>query len=212
MTLPLSMLSPLEKGRAEGKLSLECFEKIDLNTLLQMHPEYMEKLEVLREEARVRGWSMEYVDHLARVLGEINLEGVEYQLMPWSPLKARYSIMIDVGTTLPTIKDVKLHKLVYSISTENMREDSIEIDVVKNRITHIDEVFWEWEEGWEKDRMKLLEALDTYKILKWLIEEKKYSLREDYDERKYRKICEYLERIAGKIEETIQYPQQDRVG
>lgn len=207
----MSTLSPLEKGRAEGKLSLECFEKIDLNKLLQMYPEYMRGLELLREEARVKGWNIEYVDHLARVLGELNLEGVEYQLMSWSPLKARYSIMVDIGTTLPIIKEIKLHKLVYSISTENMKEDSIEIDIVKNRITRIDEVFWEWEEGWGKDKMKLLEALDTYKILKWLIEEKKYSLGEDYDEGKYRKVCENLERLVGKIEEIIQYPRQDKV-
>ncbi|MCX8193595.1 MAG: hypothetical protein N3G77_07300 [Nitrososphaeria archaeon] len=194
----MSMLSPLEKGRAHGKLSLECFEKVDLNKMLEKYPEYLREIEMLKK----KDLKIEYVDHLARVLGEIDIDGIDYQLLPWSPLHGNYSILIDVGTTLPIIKNVELDKLVYRISTEKMKNDVIEIDLVKREIIHINEVFWEWEEGLEKESEKFLEALETWRILKWLIEEKGYNLGDRYEEKRYRRISEILERLMEKPEQV----------
>jgi hypothetical protein len=201
----MSVLGPLERGRAEGKLALTAFEKISLEKLLDMEQEVATQLEAFQKEVKEKNWRIEYLDHLAKLSGEININNIEYQIMPWSILKGNYSIMIDIGMIFPTIKEIRLHQLTYSIQTDKMKYDGISVDFIKKEITHINDVFWNWEEGMEKDPEKLLEASETLKVLKWLIEEKNYVLGRDYDLTKYQRICEIIEKSLEK-EQYVQIP------
>jgi hypothetical protein len=189
------MLSPLEGGRAQGKLALTSFEKPELRRLLEMEPEIMRKLEELQREVRDRNWRVEYVDHVAKSTGEIDINDIEYQLMPWSIFKGSYSIMIDVGMVLPIVKETRMHKLIYNIQTDRMKYDNVSIDLVRKEITHVNNVFWNWEEEWKENPEKLLEASETLKVLRWLIEEKGYSLGGEYDPRRCQKMCGALEKL-----------------
>jgi len=191
----LAMLSPLERGRAQGKLVLTSFEKPELGRLLEMEPEVMRELEELQREVRNRNWRIEYVDHVVKSSGEIDINDIEYQLMPWSIFKGSYSIMIDIGMVLPVVREIRLHRLIYNIQTEGMKSDSISIDLVKREIIHVNDVFWNWEEGWKENPGKLLEASETLGVLKWLIEEKGYSLGGEYDPKRYQRISEALGRL-----------------
>lgn len=192
------MISPLERGRAQGKLALTSFEKADLKELLVNEQQIARELEVLQREIKEKAWKLEYSDHIVRKSGEIEINDIEYQLMPWSIFKSNYSIMLDIGTVFPIVKEVRLHKLIYDIATDKMKYDKVSIDLVKKEVTHINEIFWNWEESWENDPEKLVEAFETLKVLKWLIEEKKYVLGNDYDEIKYRRIRELLEKSLEK--------------
>lgn len=49
----MTMLSPLERGRAQGKLTLTSFEKPELRRLLEMEPGIMRELEELREKLEI---------------------------------------------------------------------------------------------------------------------------------------------------------------
>lgn len=184
----MTIVSPLEKGRASGRLYLTSFKKLEISRILERYPEIVRELEEFRREAIEKNWKIEYSDHLAILLGEISLDDIEYQLMPWSLFKGNYSMMIDIGTVLPIVKEIRLDKLIYNIRTDKMKHDDISIDFVRKEIIHVDGVFWNWEEGWERDPEKLLEAIETLKILKWLIEEKGYSLAEEYNPEKYQRI------------------------
>ena len=201
----MSVLGPLERGRAEGKLALTAFEKISLERLLDQEREVAMLLEAFQREVREKNWRIEYLDHLAKVSGEIDINHIEYQIMPWSILKGNYSIMIDIGMILPTIKEIRLHQLTYNIQTDKMKYDGISVDFIKKEITHINDVFWNWEDGMEKDPEKLLEASETLRVLKWLMEEKNYALGKDYNVEKYQRICEIIEKSLEK-EQCMQTP------
>ena len=194
----MTVLIPLERGRAVGRLYLTSFEKLEIGHLLEIEPEIAKELEDLRKEVTEKNWKLDYSDHLAMLSGELHLNNIEYQLMSWSLFKSNYSMMIDIGTVLPVVKEIKLSKLIYNIQTDKMTHDNISIDLVRKEITHVNDIFWNWEEGWEKDPEKLLEAFETLKVLRWLIEEKGYSLKGEPDVEKYRKIRESLE-SSGKI-------------
>lgn len=190
-------VSPLERGRAAGKLSLECLGKIDLDALFRNDPELSNEVRSIQSEIENMGLKYSYVDHFVRFFGELELNDVEYQMMPWSLFKGNYSLMIDIGTVLPIVKDIKLHKFIIGVRTDRAAHDLVVLDIKNREIVRIDETFWGWEDGWENDLEKLSEAADTHYILKWLINQKGFNLSSEYSVRRYQKISEILEKIIN---------------
>lgn len=200
----MAIVSPLEKGRAAGKLFLEYLGQADLDAALRNCPEIASDVQLLQKELEGRGWKHHYVEHLVKVSGEIELGDVEYQLVPWSIFKGNYSLMIDIGTTFPVIKDVRLQKLMLGIKTRHATHDLVVIDAVNKEILHITNIFWDWEDSWENDQAKLSEATDTYWIINWLTEHKGFKLTPEYNVERYQKISEALQKIISKNQQIIE--------
>lgn len=207
----LSIVNPLERGRAAGKLTLECFGKIELDALFKDNPNLANDVESFLSEMKSLGLKHNYVDHVVKMLGELELEDVEYQLMPWSLFKGNYSLMIDIGTVFPTVKEIKLHRLIFGVRTNKASRDLVSIDIISKEVLRIDDVFWKWEDDWENDVEKLSEATDTYYILKWLINQKGFVLSSEFSIKKYQKISETLEKIINN-KQRIEQPENIETG
>ncbi|MEM2991494.1 MAG: hypothetical protein QXQ02_09985, partial [Halobacteria archaeon] len=133
---------------------------------------------------------------------EIEFNGVEYQIVPWSVLRGPYGLFIDTGETFSQLKGVVLKKLVYNVYGRNTFPRAITVDAQNKIITHVNDAFWKWEEDWEKDDKKTLIALETYEILNWFVE-KGFSLHESYAPERYRAL-------AGKFAELAKSRAQEK--
>jgi len=165
---------PLNKGWAKGKLLLEAGEAT-LQEAMKFHPQ----IESMLREIEGKGWMHLYVEHQAKIVGEIEFSGNEYQIVPWSILRGPYGIMIDISSNFPVVKGVKLEKLVYNIYTRKTFPRAVTADLLNKKITYINDAFWKWEKGWEEDEEKLSKAREVYEVVKWLIDEKKFGLHKD---------------------------------
>jgi hypothetical protein len=182
---------PMEKGVVRGKLVLKCPGRAPFSEIMKIRPD----IESLLAEIESRGWRHMYVDHEASLVGEIEFNNVEYQIVPWSILRGPYGMVIDVQWNFPQVTGLELEKLVYNVFTHNTFPRAVTIDVQKKTILYITDAFWKWEEEWLKDEPKKTKALETYELLKWLIEEKGFTPTPEYNLEKWKQLSELFEKI-----------------
>ncbi|MEM2374409.1 MAG: hypothetical protein QXI11_08230 [Thermoproteota archaeon] len=185
---------PMEKGIVRGKLVLRCPGKAPFSEIVKMRPD----VESLLAEIESKGWRHFYVDHEASLVGEIEFDNVEYQIVPWSILRGPYGMVIDIKWGFPQVTGIELEKLVYNIFTTNTFPRAVTIDVQKKSITYVNDVFWKWEDEWIKEESKKTRAIEIYDLLKWLIEEKEFQLSQEYDADKWRELSEKFEKIKSR--------------
>ncbi|MEM3409618.1 MAG: hypothetical protein QXR41_05155 [Nitrososphaerota archaeon] len=185
---------PMEKGIVKGKLVLRCPGKAPFSEIVKMRPD----VESLLAEIESKGWRHFYVDHEASLVGEIEFDNVEYQIVPWSILRGPYGMVIDIKWDFPQVTGIELEKLVYNIFTKNTFPRAVTIDVQKKSITYVNDVFWKWEDEWIKEESKKTRAIEIYDLLKWLIEEKEFQLSQEYDADKWRELSEKFEKIKSR--------------
>ncbi|MEM3742722.1 MAG: hypothetical protein QXU28_06590 [Nitrososphaerota archaeon] len=184
----------MEKGIVKGKLVLRCPGKAPFSEIVKMRPD----VESLLAEIESKGWRHFYVDHEASLVGEIEFDNVEYQIVPWSILRGPYGMVIDIKWDFPQVTGIELEKLVYNIFTKNTFPRAVTIDVQKKSITYVNDVFWKWEDEWIKEESKKTRAIEIYDLLKWLIEEKEFQLSQEYDADKWRELSEKFEKIKSR--------------
>jgi len=182
---------PFEKGSLKGKLVLECPGRAALSEVFKIRPD----IEQLLQEVEAKGWMHFYVDHEANIIGEVEFNGTEYQIVPWSVLRGPYGMFIDIGENFPELKGLELKKLVYNVYGRNTYPRAVTVDVQNKVITYVNDAFWKWEEGWEKDEKKTVAALETCEILKWFAG-KGFSLHESYDPERYNALVEKFTELA----------------
>lgn len=186
-------VSGMEKGVARGKLILKCPGRAPLSEIFKIHVD----IESLLAEIESKGWRHFYVDHEASLIGEINFEGEEYQIVPWSILKGPYGMVIDIKWNFPQITGIELEKLIYNIFSKNTFPRAITVDLQKKIITYINDVFWNWEEEWVKDESKKNKALEVYEFVRWFIGEKGFQLGPNYSHERYAKLSEIFEGLKS---------------
>jgi len=190
---------PMEKGVVRGKLILKCPGRVPFSEIMKMRPD----IESLLAEVELKGWRHFYVDHQADLVGEIEFENVEYQIVPWSILKGPYSMIIDIKWNFPQVTGLELEKLVYNIFTKNTFPRAITVDVQNKTITYVSDVLWKWDDESIKDESKKVKALETYELLKWFIEEKGFQLTQEYSMERWRQLSGIFEKIrSGKTANT----------
>jgi len=184
---------PMEKGIVKGKLVLKCPGRALFSEMMKIRPD----IESLLAEIESKGWRHFYVDHEASLVGEIEFDNVEYQIVPWSILRGPYGMIIDVKWNFPQITGLELEKLIYNVFTKNTFPRAITVDVQKKIITYISDSFWKWEEEWVNDESKKMKALEIYELLRWFIEEKGFQLTHEYSIERWRQLSEIFEKIRS---------------
>ncbi|MEM1677103.1 MAG: hypothetical protein QXU63_03160 [Nitrososphaerota archaeon] len=184
---------PMEKGVVRGKLVLRCPGRAPFSEIIKLRPD----IESLLADIESKDWRHFYVDHEASLIGEIEFDGTEYQIVPWSILRGPYGMVIDIMWNFPKITGVDLEKLIYNIFGKNTFPRAITVDVQKKIITYVGDVFWNWEEEWIKDEAKKVKAVEIYKMLKWFIEEKGFQLSQEYSIERYKQLSQVFEKILS---------------
>lgn len=184
---------PMEKGVLRGRLILKCPGRAPLTEIMKHRPD----IETLLHEIESRGWLHFYVDHQASLVGEIELNETEYQIVPWSILKGPYGMIVDLSKNFPQITGVELEKLIYNLYTRNTFPRAMTIDIQNKLITYISDVFWNWQEEWKKDNTKMSKAIEIYEMVKWLVEEKNFNLTEGYTKERLAQLLEVFSNLKS---------------
>lgn len=177
---------PMEKGVLKGRLILKCPGRAPLAEIMKHRPD----IEALLREIESKGWLHFYVDHQASLVGEIELNETEYQIVPWSILKGPYGMIVDLSKTFPQITGVELDKLVYNLYTRNTFPRAITIDIHNKLVTYISDVFWNWQEEWKNDKTKFSKATEIYEMIRWLVKEKNFNLTDEYTKERLAQLLE----------------------
>ncbi|MEM3398251.1 MAG: hypothetical protein QXQ84_04205 [Nitrososphaerota archaeon] len=179
-----------QKGLANGKITVEFSGKISPEAALEACPEFKNMLSEIKE----KGWRYFYIEMEGSTFIELDFTGNPSKILPYSFWGKRtfFSINIDIGEKLPEAKIKSVDMFKINVSTKDLPR-AVTIDLSKKLIIYIDESFWNWQEEWRNDESKRSLALEVFKIVKWLIEEKGYRLDEKYDVQRYKELEDYFE-------------------
>ncbi|MEM2910088.1 MAG: hypothetical protein QXO01_03345 [Nitrososphaerota archaeon] len=186
-------------GYAKGKVSIRVMRTAP-DEIVKYRQDIRSWLDAIKE----KGWTFLYIEAKAWGVAEVDVENKPFRLFPtaWTPhtgtrAEARFVLDIDVSTW-PEIKDVSEVEIFrINICTKSFPR-SVSVDLSKGLITYVNEAFWNWESGWEKDPEKLSQALEVYEVIKWLIDEKKLTLSENYNLERYKETSKMLEGLVKK--------------
>lgn len=172
-------------GYARGRLSLELEERIP-DRILKFRPEIRLMLEAIVK----KGWRYLYIETRGTAVAEVDLEMKPCKLMSYGETIGREYCSIEIITErFPEIKDIKeVEEFSINISTKSFPR-AVTVDLSDGVVTYLQDAFWKWESGWEKDPEKLSKAKEVYGVAKWLLEDKKLKLHENFSIERYREIC-----------------------
>ena len=183
----------LEKGVASGGLNLEYRGRVPPELLVKNYPEFKEFLEEVKE----RGWKYLYIDNNCKYVLELSFSNQPCRILPtgvWSG-EGVYSVVIDIGMSLPDIKIQEVEEFRINICTKSFPR-AVTINLPKKMVMYIHEPLWNWVDEWINDQEKLLQALEVYEVVRWLIREKKFNLHETLDEKRCNELLEKFEKIS----------------
>ncbi|MEM2216738.1 MAG: hypothetical protein QXP57_09280 [Nitrososphaerota archaeon] len=171
-----------------GKLIMEFVNRLPPTLVLQFFPGYKKLL----DEIASKNWKYLYIETFGKYLLELEFQGEACKIIPHSPdwfLKGRFSINVELGKPLPELKVEGVDEFRINISTESFPR-AVTIDLVKQVITYIESIFWDWNDEWINDQEKLSKASEVYTVVKWLIEEKKFKLHENLSEERCKELLQ----------------------
>jgi hypothetical protein len=181
-----------QKGLTAGKLKIEFSGILTPEDVLKENPE----LKNILNEIKEKGWRYLFIHTSGKTAIEFDISNQPSKIIPygiWSG-EGNYTINIDIGKNIsePKIKSVEEFRI--NISIKDLPR-AVTIDIVKKLITYIDENFWNWKDEWTTDENKLSLATGVYEVVKWLIEEKKFELAENYNKERYTQLLETFKNL-----------------
>lgn len=185
-----------QKGIAQGKLSLEFTGRVLPEDVLKFFPDFKTFLEEVKE----KNWRYIYIQTSGKTVIEFDIANLPSKIIPygiWTG-QSNFTINIDIGSNIPEPKISAVDEFRINIATKNLPRAAT-IDLAKNLVTYIDEPFWNWTDEWMSDESKLSLALEVYEVAKWLIEDKKFTLHENYSPEKYQELKEKFIKLQGLI-------------
>lgn len=180
-----------QKGLASGKIALEFTEILPPEEILKEFPEYKNLLNEIKEN----GWRYIFIHTYGKTAIEFDITNNPGKIIPygiWSG-EGNFTINIDVGKNVPEPRIKSVDEFRINISIKDTPR-ALTIDIVKKIITYIDEEFWNWKDEFMEDEDKRGRAIEIYKALRWLIEEKKFVLDKSYQQQKYQELKEKIEK------------------
>lgn len=182
-------------GFASGKLRLESNDRMSAEDILKFHPE----LQSFLDDIEKKGWRYLYIETRGTSVAEIDLDGSPYKvrigdIQDTSEMGPHQNVLeIELGQKLPTFNGVpEVQTFRINVSTKSFPRAST-VDIAKGLVTYINEAFWSWQNGWEKDAKKLSEAREVRDVANWLFETKRQKLHESYSMERYNEILKLLE-------------------
>ncbi|MEM2004124.1 MAG: hypothetical protein QXQ37_05675 [Nitrososphaerota archaeon] len=186
-----------QKGIAQGKLTLEFTGRLLPEDVLKFFPNFKTFLDELKE----KNWRYVYIQTNGKTIVELDLTNQPSKIIPygvWSG-QGNFTINIDIGSSIPNIKIGAVEEFRINIATKNLPRAAT-IDLAKNLITYVDESFWNWSDDWKKDESKLPLALEVYDVVKWLVEDKKFTFHENYKSERYQELKEKLIKLHNHLD------------
>ncbi len=184
------------KGKAKGKLTLEYTGKLNPEEVLKTFPEFREAL----NEIKSKGWRYVYIEITGKSFIELEVADYPCRIIPygvWAGANA-FTLDIDLGRKLPEVKVGEVEQFRINIASKTFPRAAT-VDLAKKVITYIEEGFWNWRNEWKDDESKLQPAKEVYEIVKWLIEEKKFKLHENYQEARFQELKREIEKYFTTI-------------
>ena len=160
-----------QTGSVDGKLDIHIEKFLTLGELLTHLP----TAQAFLDELSQRGWRYYFIDGYGTVVMELGVNPSPYTLQMKEHIRGGLSYMFSVDfwrrTPQPRLKSIiNLHRFIVNICSQYYPR-AVTVDLTKNEITYVHEALWvtKGKEGKE-------EAKDVLKLLRWLIEEKKFKL------------------------------------
>lgn len=176
-----------QRGIAQGKLTLEFTGRVLPEDVLKFFPNF----KIFLDEIKERNLRYIYIQTNGKTIVEFDVTNQPSKIIPygvWSGQRS-FTINIDVGSNIPNIKIGAVEEFRINIATKNLPRAAT-VDLAKNLVTYIDESFWNWTDDWKTDESKLSLALEVYDVVKWLVEDKKFTLHENYSLERYQELKE----------------------
>jgi hypothetical protein len=162
--------------------------------ILKFHPE----LQAFLDDIEKKGWTYLYIETRGTSVAEIDADGSAYRVRSRDlhdvseTGPGRNVLEIELGQKpiiLSGVPEVQMFKI--NVSTKSFPR-AVTVDIAKGLITYLNDAFWGWQEGWEKDAKRISEAREVHEVAKWLLEVKKQRLEETYDMQRYNGISRVL--------------------
>lgn len=154
-------------GSVDGKLDIRVEKFLTLDELLTHLP----AAKAFLDELSKRGWRYYFIEGYGTVVMQLDMVSSPYAAHvkehPRGGLS--YSMSLDFGRSTPRLKlggIIDLQRFIVNICSKYYPR-AVTVDLTKNEITYVHESLWV-SKG-EKDK-------DVLKLLRWLIEEKKFKL------------------------------------
>jgi hypothetical protein len=181
---------PPRTGSMLGKLDVETERFVTFDELCSHMPKIKKFFDELENQKR----RFLLIDCQCKVVLELELDAAPYSWQTYEAPRGgfAYTLAFDFGRCLPklNLKKIKsLENCVINICSKDYAR-GVTVDLTANCVTYVHESLWA-----SKGKGCIEEAKDVLKILKWLIEEKKFSFAVDGGESHYRKL---LASIGGK--------------
>jgi hypothetical protein len=179
-------------GNAKVQVALRSTSRMSALDVLKSHPEIGAQL----DEIERQGWAFLYIETVATALAEVSLENTVYRINPEASrpkLDARGQpfenvLELEIGTELPPvigIPDVKEFRI--NVCSKSFPRAAT-VDLATGIVSYLHDPFWKWEQGFESDKKKLSDAREVFEIATWLLDVKKYKLREDLKVERYQEL------------------------
>lgn len=175
-------LVPPRTGSINGKLEVQMERFVTLDDLTTHLPETTSFLSELEK----KGWRYLFIDGCGIVMLEVDVTKSPYTFQVSEHPNGGFAYELDLkfGRRLPDIKIkniIELKRFVINISG-NYHPRAVTIDILNNKVTYVHDSLWLLKgEGCKE------EAKDVLRIVKWLIEEKKFKLGTG-ENRKYQEL------------------------
>jgi hypothetical protein len=178
-------------GFVKGKVKLESSNRMIAEEILKFHPE----LRSFLDDIEKRGWRYLYIETGGTAVAEVDLDGLQYKVRPAISGTAVTQTVLEIalGPRTPQLSSVpQVDMFRINVSTKSFPR-AVTVDISKGEVTYLNEAFWAWQKGWERDERKLAEAREVHEVAKWLLESKKQKLPESYSIDRYNEISQLLE-------------------
>ena len=184
----ITPLVPPRTGAVNGKLEIKTDTFLTLDELLKHRPQF----EPFLDEITQKGWRYFYIEGFGTVIKEMNVSAPYKFIVSEHPRGGlTYTMTMDFGRAIPDAKlkeVISLDRFIINIASKRYPR-AMTIDLTRSEVTYVNESLWvSSEEGYTE------EAKGALNILRWLIEEKKFSLKVE----KGAKLWELIANIGKK--------------
>jgi hypothetical protein len=168
-------------GFLKGNLSLEYTGLVHPADVLHYHPELKARLDEILEQ----GWTYLFIETRARSVSNLDIEDRTYKLTADG---RGYYVVIELGETPPEVNGMpEVTELRINICTKSFPRAAT-IDLTKDAVTYVHEAFWQWQEEWRGDPIKLAKATEVYEVARWLLDVKKMIPHEELKMERFREL------------------------
>ncbi|HVP23809.1 MAG TPA: hypothetical protein VMS77_07855 [Conexivisphaerales archaeon] len=191
----------LTTGEADGQVTIKSTGFMQPQDVLRSCPEYQAKL----DEITQRGWDYVFIQIVGTVQVAVPVERSHYRMdvrfTATGPrgirINPRYFLELDLGPQLPpTTAKPEISEFRINVSSKSFPRAAC-VDLTNGVVTYIDDPFWRWEKGWERDEKKLAAAREVQEIASWLIDVKGFELVEAFKPERYAELSELFRGLGS---------------